>query len=41
MASEEILDFLKTVDDELVKHAAEGETLDLPLLGRWALILGY
>lgn len=41
MASEEILDFLKAVDSELTSHAKVGETLDLHLLGRSAMILGY
>lgn len=41
MAVEEILAFLGAVDRELARHAGEGETLDLHLLGRSALILGY
>lgn len=41
MASENVLAFLGAVDAELVRHANEGETLDLHLLGRSALILGY
>ncbi|HWE37780.1 MAG TPA: DUF6036 family nucleotidyltransferase [Isosphaeraceae bacterium] len=41
MADDPILDFLKAVDDELARHAEEGERLDLHLLGRSALILGY
>jgi hypothetical protein len=41
MASEPILDFLEAVDEELARHAEEGEVLDLHLLGRSALILGY
>lgn len=41
MADEEILSFLREVDRELMRHAREGETLDLHLLGRAALILTY
>lgn len=29
MISEEIHSFLRAIDDELARHAAEGETLDL------------
>jgi hypothetical protein len=41
MAAEEILAFLGAIDTELAQHAGEGETLDLYLIGRSALILGY
>jgi hypothetical protein len=41
VASEEILEFLRAVDTELTRHALEGETLEIHLLGRSALILGY
>lgn len=41
MAAEEVLAFLGAVDAELAGHAGPGETLDLPLLGRSALILAY
>jgi hypothetical protein len=41
MAADEVLAFLKRVDDELTGHAEPGETLNLYLLGRAALILGY
>jgi Nucleotidyltransferase of unknown function (DUF6036) len=41
MIDEEILSFLMAIDDELARHAAEGETLDLHLLGRSALVLGF
>lgn len=37
----DLLRFLRAIDAELVHHAKEGETLDLHLLGRSALILGY
>jgi hypothetical protein len=37
----ELLLFLKAIDDELAKHAGKGETVNLYLLGRAALILGY
>jgi Nucleotidyltransferase of unknown function (DUF6036) len=33
--------FLRAIDAELVHHAKEGETVDLYLLGRSALVLGY
>jgi hypothetical protein len=39
--SDEILDYLHAIDEELVPHALEGETLDFCLLGRSALILGF
>jgi hypothetical protein len=41
MAAEEVLAFLGAVDAELAGHAGPGETLDLHLLGRSALILAY
>lgn len=41
MAADEVLVFLGAVDTELARHASEGETLDLHLIGRAALILGY
>ena len=41
MVDEDILTFLGAIDDELARHAAEGETLDLHLLGRSALVLGF
>ncbi len=41
MKHHEILQFLKTVDSELVKYADEGETLEFHLIGRSALILRY
>jgi len=41
MIDKEILSFLSAIDDELARHAAEGETLDLYLLGRSALVLGH
>src|SRR5262249_49245234 len=37
----ELLRFLRAIDAELVGHAKGGKTLDLHLLGRSALILGY
>jgi hypothetical protein len=37
----EILDFLKAIDSELAQHAQDGETLELHLIGRSALILRY
>lgn len=41
VAIEDITTFLVAVDAELVRHAEPGETLDLYLLGRSALMLGY
>ena len=41
MKDNEILDFLKAIDSELVKHAKDGEKLVLHLIGRSALILRY
>jgi hypothetical protein len=41
VAVDELVAFLGAVDAELVRHAGAGETLDLHLLGRSALILGY
>src|SRR4051794_7453223 len=36
-----ILRFLRAIDAELIEHAGAGETVNLYLLGRSALILGY
>jgi hypothetical protein len=41
VALDDLFVFLSAVDDELRRHAAGGETLDLHLIGRSALILGY
>lgn len=41
MTHNEILDFLKAIDSEMAQHAKEGETLELNLIGRSALILRY
>ena len=41
MAVEEILGFLGAIDAELAAHAAAGETLELHLIGRSALVLGF
>ncbi len=41
MTSEDILSFLEAVDVELARHANVSERLDLHLLGRSALIIGY
>ena len=41
MAADDIRKFLAAIDDELAGHAGDGETVDLYLLGRSALILGY
>jgi hypothetical protein len=41
MAAEDILGFLTAIDTELAQHARECEILDLYLIGRSALILGY
>lgn len=41
MAAEEILAFLEAIDAELTDHADAGVALDLHLIGRSALILGY
>jgi Nucleotidyltransferase of unknown function (DUF6036) len=41
MVDEEIISFLLVIDEELARYAAEGETLDLHLLGRSALVLGF
>jgi Nucleotidyltransferase of unknown function (DUF6036) len=38
---DEILQFLQAIDAELALHVAEGERLDLYLIGRSALILRY
>jgi hypothetical protein len=41
MIDDEILSFLRAIDDDLARDAAEGEALDLHLLGRSALVLGF
>jgi hypothetical protein len=41
MIDEEIMSFLRAIDDALAKTAAEGEILHLHLLGRSALVLGF
>jgi hypothetical protein len=41
MRSDDILKLFEAIDLELTRHAGEGETLDLYLIGRSALILGY
>ena len=41
MVDEEILAFLRAIDDELARSAAAGEVLSLYLLGRSALVLGF
>ncbi len=41
MKQDEILGFLQAIDEELAVRAAEGERLDLYLIGRSALILRY
>jgi hypothetical protein len=41
MRSDEILDFFKALDEELARHAKDGETLELYVIGRSALILSY
>ena len=41
MENEDIFSFLLAIDDELAKVAADGERLDLYLLGRSALVLGF
>jgi len=41
MRRDEIVQFLQAIDAELVLHVAEGERLDLHLIGRSALILRY
>ena len=41
MQNEEILTFLRAIDDEIADLAREGETLDLYLLGRSAMVLGF
>jgi len=41
MRQDEILQFLQAIDAELALHVAEGERLDLYLIGRSALILRY
>jgi hypothetical protein len=39
MEDHDLLRFLRAIDDELIGHAKDGETVDLHLLGRSALIL--
>jgi hypothetical protein len=41
MQRDEVLAFLKVVDDELAKDAKPGERLDMHLIGRTALIVRY
>ena len=41
MSTENLMTFLNAVDVELVKHASADETLDLHLIGRSAMILGF
>ncbi|HEY2154418.1 MAG TPA: DUF6036 family nucleotidyltransferase [Isosphaeraceae bacterium] len=41
MEGHDLLHFLRAIDAELVEHAKAGETVDLYLLGRSALVLGY
>jgi hypothetical protein len=41
MGNDEIIRFLQAIDDELVERAGAGETIQLHVLGRAALILGY
>jgi hypothetical protein len=41
VSTESLLAFLNAVDAELVKHASADETLDLYLIGRSAMILGF
>jgi hypothetical protein len=41
MGRDEILGFLEAIDAELALHAGEGETIDLYLIGRSALIVRY
>jgi len=41
VAAEDLFAFLEAVGAELARHAVGSETLDLHLLGRSALILGY
>jgi len=41
MRRDEIVQFLQAIDAELALHVAEGERLDLYLIGRSALILRY
>jgi Nucleotidyltransferase of unknown function (DUF6036) len=41
MAAEDLIAFLEAVDAELAHHTTPGETLDLHLFGRSALILAY
>lgn len=39
MGRDEVLAFLEAIDAELLRHAGEGETFDLYLIGRSALIV--
>jgi len=41
MERDEVLDFLKVIDSELVQHVREGETLELYLIGRSAIVVRY
>ena len=41
MEKNSVMLFLQAIDDELAAHATEGETLDLYLVGRAALVLRY
>jgi hypothetical protein len=41
MRRDEILGFLEAIDAELLRHAGEGETVDLYLIGRSALIVRF
>ena len=41
MRRDEILGFLEAIDAELLEHAREGETFDLYLIGRSALIVRF
>jgi hypothetical protein len=41
MRRDEILGFLEAIDAELLQHTGEGETFDLYLIGRSALIVRF
>jgi|GEM_PF-4668217 len=41
MIDEEVLSSLRAIDDELERYVVEGETLDLHLLERAALVVGF
>jgi hypothetical protein len=41
VSTENLMAFLAEIDAELVRHAKEGETLELYLVGRSAMILGF